>query len=403
MLLSLLLFLGQYFLETKELYYRLLIGLGFGYALARASMGFAGGVNKLARTGSATLGSALMILFLLTSIVTALFIYNNPTLYKLSIYPINFALVLGAFMFGFGMTFSSCCATGSLTDLSSGFSRAAVTLFFLSLGVFLGFDIQQTSHFVKDSLITSKTGASFQGGVFLPDLFTFDGFNGYLGAIILTGILSMIFIYLAKMYEKKYYKKNGFPSAEEYSVIINKKEALIDAIFIKPWRMRLSVVILTLLFGSLLFLYNKGWSASSAFGLWFGKLLMLFGVSAQSLADFTHKSLDFFTTPLLSHGTSVQNFSIILGSFFYLLIAGKYKNKFISGLKISVKDFAIYAFGGFIMGFGTRLSNGCNVGALYTPIAEFSLSGWIYLTVVVIGGFTGNWFLKKHINKSCSI
>ena len=46
------------------------------------------------------------------------------------------------------------------------------------------------------------------------------------------------------------------------------------------------------------------------------------------------------------------------------------------------------------MGFGTRLSNGCNVGALYTPIVEFSLSGWVYLVVVVLGGFIGNYILE---------
>lgn len=402
-LLFLLLILGTYLLKSAELYYRMLIGLGFGYALARASMGFAGSVNRLARTGSSTLASALMILFLLTAVVTSFFIYSNPLAYKLNIYPINFALVLGGLMFGFGMTFSSCCATGSLTDLSSGFSRAVVSIFFLSLGVFLGFRVQASSSFVKESFFTSKTGESFQGGVFLPDLFTFDGFNGYAGAIVLTALLSFSVIYLAKRYEKKYHEKYGFSEEKAQAVVLEKKEALVDVLFVKPWKMRVSVVIIALLFGSLLFLYEKGWSASSAFGLWFAKLLMLLGVSAQSLADFTHKSVKFFSTPLLEHGTSVQNFSIILGAFFYLLIAGKFKNKFVSGLGITVKDFFIYAFGGFIMGFGTRLSNGCNVGALYTPIAEFSLSGWLYLIFVVTGGFAGNWVLKNYINKSCSV
>jgi uncharacterized protein len=131
-LLAALVLFGGFVLETKELYYRLLIGLGFGYALARASMGFAGSVNRLAKTGSSTLASALLLMFLLTLIATAFFIYGNETSYSLKILPINMALVIGGLMFGFGMTFSSCCATGSLTDLSSGFSRAIVSVFFLS-------------------------------------------------------------------------------------------------------------------------------------------------------------------------------------------------------------------------------------------------------------------------------
>lgn len=402
-LLALLLIGGSFALENRELYYRLIIGLGFGYAFARASIGFAGGVNKLVRTGSSTLASALMLMFLMTAIVTAFFIYGNESSYSLKINPINWALIAGGLMFGFGMTFSSCCATGSLTDLSSGFSRALVSLFFLSVGVFLGFNTQATTAFVRESFLSTRMGEHFQGGVFLPDLFTFDGFHGYLGAIIVTAILTFIVIYFARKYESAYYKRHGFTPTSQEIVTLGKKEAVFEAIFVKPWKMRVSVIIITLLFASLLFLYEKGWSASSAFGLWFAKLLMLFGVSTEWIVSYTHRSVEFFTTPLLAHATSVQNLSIILGAFFYLLIAGKFKHKFRSGLNITGKDFLIYAFGGFIMGFGTRLSNGCNVGALYTPIAEFSLSGWLYLIVVVIGGFAGNWVLSNYINKSCTV
>jgi len=70
-------------------------------------------------------------------------------------------------------------------------------------------------------------------------------------------------------------------------------------------------------------------------------------------------------------------------------------------LKISPKDAIIFAIGGFIMGIGTRFGNGCNAGALYTPISHFSLSGWVYLVVVTSGGIIGNWILKR-VNNTCS-
>lgn len=404
LLLISLLVAGPFILETQELYFRLLIGLGFGYALARASIGFAGGVNKLVRTGSSSLASALMLMFLITAIVTSFFLYGNESSYALKINPINWALVIGGLMFGFGMTFSSCCATGSLTDLSTGFSRALVSIFFLSFGVFVGFNTQATTDFVKHSYFTSPTGEAFQGGVFLPDLFTFDGLNGYLGAIIITALFTFIVIYFARSYEKKYYKQHGYiePKKKE-SQPFSKRDQVLYTLLIQPWKMRVSVIIITLLFTSLLFLYEQGWSASSAFGLWFAKLLMLFGISIESIVSYSHRSIEFFSAPLLSHPTSVQNFAIIFGALLYLLIAGMFKNRFSAGLKITSKDFFVYAFGAFIMGYGTRLSNGCNVGALYTPIAEFSLSGWVYLIVVVIGGFAGNWVLSRYINKSCTV
>ncbi|MFW6267324.1 MAG: YeeE/YedE thiosulfate transporter family protein, partial [Halanaerobium sp.] len=47
------------------------------------------------------------------------------------------------------------------------------------------------------------------------------------------------------------------------------------------------------------------------------------------------------------------------------------------------------------MGFGTRVAQGCNVGALYTPISNFSLSGWVFLIFMIIGGVISNKFSEK--------
>jgi uncharacterized protein len=43
------------------------------------------------------------------------------------------------------MSFSSCCATGVLTDLVTGLPRAFITLIFFGIGVFLGFPVQKTA------------------------------------------------------------------------------------------------------------------------------------------------------------------------------------------------------------------------------------------------------------------
>ena len=369
--------------EDSGLLFRFIMGLAFGSALVWAGMGFAGGVNKLTRLGSSALAKALMIMFSLTAFLNIALLYGSTETYNLSIFPINMGLIIGGLMFGFGMALSSCCATGSLTDLASGFSRAFVTIFFFAMGVFLGFYTQITASWLKISWLTSETGSYFKGGVFLPDLFKFDGFNGYLGAMILTIVFALIVVKLAQNYERKLSQTNEVQPF--------------------PFKMKVSVTILSILFFILLYNTQKGWSATTAFGLWFANILMFFGVSADALANFTHKPIEFFTTPILQHSTSVQNFGIALGSVLVLIFNGSFKSKFISGLKITPKGFITFAFGGFIMGFGTRLSHGCNVGALYTPIAEFSLSGWVYLIFVTIGGLIGNYVLKKYINKSCPI
>lgn len=376
---------------------RFLIGLAFGFALVRASIGFAGSVNKLYRDKSSQVTQTILYIFILTAIFTAFIISGEESAYKLSIYPINLGLVLGGLMFGFGMAMSSCCATGSLTDLASGFSRAFVTIVFFSVGVFLGFSVQHNSPFVRESYISSFTGEQYQGGVFLPDLFKYDGFDGYLGAIIFTILISLVLLFLAKKYEKKFFVQEN----TEKGLIL--KTTLLEKIFVKNWIMIVSVIAISSVFAFLLNFSHKGWGASSSIGIWFGKFLMLFGVDSESLSAFSTKKATLFSEPIIEHAGSMQNIGIVFGAVLALFLAGVFQKRFIEGLKISLKGVATFAFGGFIMGFGTRLSNGCNVGALYTPIAEFSLSGWIYLVFIVMGGFLGNMFVQRFISSTCKV
>ena len=55
--------------------------------------------------------------------------------------------------------------------------------------------------------------------------------------------------------------------------------------------------------------------------------------------------------------------------------------------------------GGFLMGVGTRIANGCNAGALFTPIAQFSLSGWLFFIFMFVGGWLGNMLAFKDFRK----
>jgi uncharacterized membrane protein YedE/YeeE len=99
--------------------------------------------------------------------------------------------------------------------------------------------------------------------------------------------------------------------------------------------------------------------------------------------------------PFFDHPINVQNVGIILGTVVALLLAGSFSKTCKEGLSITFRDAVLYAMGGLCMGVGTRLSNGCNVGALYTPIANFSLSGWIFFVFLVAGGMIGYKVNKK--------
>ncbi|WP_392486537.1 YeeE/YedE family protein [Haloimpatiens sp. FM7315] len=403
----LVLILGKTLLNTDMLFFRLVIGVGLGYTLSRAYTGFAGSVNRAFNTGSTKLMRTLMVLFFITTLLTTAFLFKkDPTTYDLWINPINLGLILGGILFGFGMSFSSCCASGVLTDLVTGLPRAFVTLIFFSLGVFLGFPVQNTASWVMKSWFSTPVGEKLYGGVFLPDLFKFDGLDGYLGAIILTGIFCSIVIFLAYAYEKKRKDSNTYVGHPMEKIQVENKsldsknyklfsEDMYNRIFDKPWTLTQGAIVISILFTLLMGVTAAGWGASTPYGLWFGKFLMIFGITPDSLAAFTKMPAKAYVTPFFQHGVSVQNFGIILGTIIYLLTAGKFAKTFMEEMHISLKEIMLFALGGITMGLGTRLANGCNVGALYTPIANFSLSGWVFLIFMVLGGIIGNKLAKK--------
>lgn len=409
-LVLLILIFGGAFLGSQMLFLRLMAGIGFGYALTRAFMGFAGSVNRPYRTGSSKLMRILMWMFLGTAALSVALLYGrDATTYNLWVNPINLGLILGGLFFGFGMTFSSCCASGVLTDLVTGLPRAITTLVFFGLGVFIGFPVQKTASWVTDSWFSSVTGEQLSGGVYMPDWFMWDGMSGYLGATLLTALFAAIVIYLSRRFEdsrKASGKFSGVGSEIEQDKEIEKKpfklfsKETYEMVFVTPWKMRTGAIVIAIVFTLLMGVTKAGWGASTVYGFWFGKVLMVFGVSSKALASFTHFPASFFQTSIFANPVSVQNFGIILGTIITLLLAGSFKATFLSEIKVKFKDILLFAMGGLFMGFGTRLANGCNVGALYTPIANFSLSGWIFLVFLVVGGIIGNR-VAKMTSSSC--
>lgn len=397
---------GRAFLQDNALYYRMLVGLGLGYTLTRALFGFAGSANRAYNGGSTKLLRALCLMFFLSAVVVAALCYSNGAEnYGLWINQINLGLAVGGLMFGIGMAFSMCCASGVLTDIVAGPPRALITLLFFGVGVFVGFPLQKLG-WVANTMVHS---ASYETGVFLPDLFTFDGMNGYLGALILTGALCLLVAGLAKGYEN-YRRKNGTYTAigseqlqekAEIEVLQDEtntpviSESTLYRVFAKPWTLKTGAFVITILFSTLMIVTKGGWGASGPYGYWVGRLLRLFGMSTEAIVNYTQQGEGPFTMPFFANAMNVQNVSIILGALVATLMMGMFTSQLQESLKITPKEALSYVFGGFLMGFGTRFSNGCNVGAMYSPIASLSLSGWLFFVFLFSGGMIGN-ILKKY-------
>ena len=271
--------LGSAFLSGM-FFFRWVIGIGIGYVLTRAFFGFAGSVNRAFRTGSTKLMRTLMLMFTISAILTASFlIFTDASSYKLSIHPINTGLLIGGLLFGFGMSLSSCCASGSLTDIVTGLPRGGITLLFLCFGVFMGFPFQAKASWVKDSWFTSGSGK----GVYFPDWFAKDGKGGYLGAILVTVLLASIVTVISYMYERKRKNANNFSGVgsekdqDAVTEMDTKNYKFFSAenyenIFAKPWSLTTGAFVFSILFTLLMGVTKSGWGVSSNFGFWLGMI-----------------------------------------------------------------------------------------------------------------------------------
>ena len=132
--------LGRAKLDGDMLVFRLTIGIALGYVFARAYTGFAGSVNRAYNTGSTKLMRAMVLMFLVTAIgVAGILVFNGDAVeYRLNVNPITLGLLVGGIMFGFGMSLSSCCASGIMSDLANETPKALITMFFFGMGVVLG-------------------------------------------------------------------------------------------------------------------------------------------------------------------------------------------------------------------------------------------------------------------------
>ena len=389
------LFAGALALE-QAVFLRLILGLALGVALTKGAIGFAGSINRAFRRGSTQLLQALMLLFVVTAIINAGLLYGaEPGSYNLWINPINAGLVIGGLMFGFGMTLSSCCASGVMVEMVSDVPRALTTLVAFGFGVFIGFPIQSSSPLVTETLFST---ASYQGqGVFLPDLFAWGPLNGYLMSVLVTVGFALTTVLLAKKYQHKRQQEGTFlgveaeQKREPHNLGQDKTQRL--SWLSNLWSMNSAILVIALIFGVMMATTSAGWGASSPFGFWFGKALLAVGVDINTITSFTDRPAQVFTTPFFEHGVSVQNLGILVGTLIAVLWIGKFSSPFLA--RYSLKQYMLFALGGVLMGVGTRFANGCNVGALYTPIANFSLSGWVFFITLIAGGILGNQFARK--------
>lgn len=164
--------------------------------------------------------------------------------------------------------------------------------------------------------------------------------------------------------------------------------------FRNSWTYITGAVLLALFQIVSLAVTNNPWMVSSAMPYWAAWLLKPFGLDVSDWYYFKtqhrHQILEsgFFNDP-----KSIRNFGIIIGALLSSLLASQFRIRKIK----SKNQFILAAIGGLLMGYGSRIALGCNIGGFFSSISSLSLSGWIFGLFIFIGAVIGSKIILKFL------
>ena len=379
-------------------------GLVLGYILSRSRYGFAGGIKRVYMTGEASLTRALLLMFAISMVgaagihyaaaqkgaVVAFRAVEGDAVIPGSgfVSPADLSKIIGGLLFGIGMITGGGCASGTLSDSGEGEGRAWITVLFFAIGGVIG-------HGMLPWWNESGPGKVEGITMYLPDKF------GYLGTIVVSFIGLLILYALAQSYEAKRRAAGTVVEekweASELPIESSKVKSLFSQeayhkLFVERWSFAFGGVLIAVMFIFIIITTGGSWGASGPYALWglWGMDLVGLAPKGEAFAG----ALNTVRSGLLNHPVHVRNLGIIVGAAIAMLLSGRFRFNF----DFKAKDVFYYALGGTLMGIGAKIAGGCNVGALYSGMSNFSLSGWVFLVSLTLGGLIGLKLFEGKVN-----
>lgn len=343
-----------------------LIGGLMGATLYHAAFGFTGGWRTFTveRRGAGIRSQMLMIAIAAVVMIPLLSIGEiggRPLAGAFA--PVGVSVLVGAAMFGLGMQLGGGCGSGTLFTVGGGSSRMLVTLVFFVVGALIG-----TAHLPwwleLPSLPQVNLGQSY----------------GVSGAIVVTlaGLAAVAAV--TALVERRAHGNLEVQKLE--------RRAGLSRILYGPWSLAGAAVLLAVLNIATLVVAGHPWSVTFAFGLWGAKAASFAGVPVETWAFWNWPGpAHSLSQSVLFDVTSVMNFGIMLGA----ALAAGFAGKFAPKVSVPLLSLLAAAIGGVLMGYGARLSFGCNIGALFSGIASGSVHGWLWFGAAFGGSMIGIW------------
>jgi len=328
-----------------------LAGALAGASLLQASFGFTASWRSLVLDGR-TQGLRLQLLMFAAvgAVVLPLIAFGG---YRGALAPIGVAVVLGAFLFGIGMQIAGACASGAMFAAGGGSLKGATTILGFVIGVTAAawsFDVWSLWPILPTVSLTHQLG----------------GF----GALAAHLALAAAAFGLATAYERR---RRG---SVEGLLADRTPEMRLSGRWPLAWGavgLGVAAVLIVLLSG-------RPWGLISAYALWGSKLVALAGEDVGFWGHWAANP-DVLDTSIFADAASVVDLGVIAGAMLAAGVTGRFAIR--GGLPLS--GLALALMGGIVMGFGARLSVGCNIGAFFSGVVSGSLHGWIWGIFALLG------------------
>ncbi|GAA4367279.1 YeeE/YedE family protein [Nocardioides caricicola] len=341
------------------------LGLALGFVLFHSRFGFTSAWRQLVAVRQ---GKALRAHMLMLAVACTLFapilangvgFQDVATLPTLA--PIGYGLFVGSFLFGVGMQLGGSCASGTLFAIGSGHTAILLTLAGFVGGATLG-----AYHFPWWMELPSQEPVSLT-----------DWFGGYAGAWVASLVLMAAIVGATYLLARN----RSVPDLEPAPVAHGAARAVRGS-----WPLWVGALLLAGLNAATLWISGGAWGVTFAFALWGSKILDAVGVDVMSWGFWQDPAnLAKYDAGIWAEKTSVMDFGIIIGA----LIASAAAGAFVLHRRVPLRLGAGAVVGGLLMGYGARIAFGCNIGAYFSGIASFSLHGWLWGVMAIVGTYVG--------------
>ena len=341
-----------------------LIGGGLGAALYHGSFGFTGAWRRMVveRRGRGMRAQMLMVGLAglaMMPLLAAGSIGSQPLVGAIA--PVGVSVLVGAAIFGLGMQLGGGCGSGTLFTVGGGSARMLVTLIFFIVGAVVG-----TAHLPWWLGQPALPPVSLGQTLGVPSAI----------AISLAGLGAVALV--TALIERRAHgdlERDPGPRRPGWNWLLS-----------GPWPLVGASLVLALLNVATLLVAGHPWSITYGFGLWGAKIASAAGVPVETWTFWTWPAqAEALSSSVLADTVSVMNFGLVLGAALAAALAGKFAPR----AAIPLASFAAAALGGLLMGYGARLSFGCNIGALFSGIASGSLHGWLWFAAAFGGSVVG--------------